>query len=65
MTGWTFSVLMGGPDPSAGGTLDISSFHVGTTKLGNRFSQVYLQFRTNVMLPYSDFVQRAFHKLIS
>ncbi|KAG1796843.1 hypothetical protein EV424DRAFT_1546897 [Suillus variegatus] len=33
MTGWTFSVLMGGPDPSAGGTLDISSFHVGTTNI--------------------------------
>ncbi|KAG2108723.1 uncharacterized protein F5147DRAFT_652711 [Suillus discolor] len=34
MTGWTFLVLMDGPDAVAGGTLDISSFHVGTTKLG-------------------------------
>ncbi|KAG1745666.1 hypothetical protein EDB19DRAFT_1826664 [Suillus lakei] len=60
MTGWTFSVLMGGPDPVAGGMLDISSFHVGTTKLGNRFSQAYPQFTTNVMLPYLEFVHRAF-----
>ncbi|KAG1820914.1 uncharacterized protein BJ212DRAFT_1297397 [Suillus subaureus] len=62
MTAWTFSVLMGGPDPVASGTLDISSFHVGMTKLGNRFSQAYLQFTTTVMLPYSEFVHQAFHK---
>ncbi|KAG1800905.1 uncharacterized protein HD556DRAFT_1438904 [Suillus plorans] len=35
MTGWTFSVLMGGPDPVAGGILDISSFHVRTTTIEN------------------------------
>ncbi|KAG1846149.1 hypothetical protein C8R48DRAFT_779641 [Suillus tomentosus] len=60
MTGWTFLVLMGGPDVAAGGMLDISSFYVGTTKLGNRFSQAYPQFTTNVMLLYSEFIHRAF-----
>ncbi|KAG2048879.1 hypothetical protein BDR06DRAFT_1070755 [Suillus hirtellus] len=39
MMDWVFTVLMGGPHPSMGGTLDISSSHVGTTKMGNWFSQ--------------------------
>ncbi|KAG2108583.1 hypothetical protein DEU56DRAFT_920485 [Suillus clintonianus] len=26
-TGWTFSVLLGGPDPSNGGAIDVSSLH--------------------------------------
>ncbi|KAG2097745.1 uncharacterized protein F5147DRAFT_777907 [Suillus discolor] len=32
-TGWTFSILLGGPDPSNGGAIDVSSLHVGSTKL--------------------------------
>ncbi|KAG1722326.1 uncharacterized protein EDB91DRAFT_1088181 [Suillus paluster] len=32
-TGWTFSVLLGGPDPSNRGAIDVSSLHVGSTKL--------------------------------
>jgi hypothetical protein len=34
MTDWVFTVLMGGPQPSTGGTLDVSSFHVGKKKDG-------------------------------
>ncbi|KAG1771526.1 hypothetical protein EDD22DRAFT_842759 [Suillus occidentalis] len=60
MTDWAFTVLMGGPHPAAGGTLDVSSFHVGTTKLGNRFSQAYPQFSQNIMVPYTQFVERVF-----
>ncbi|KAG2137515.1 hypothetical protein DEU56DRAFT_756091 [Suillus clintonianus] len=60
MTDWVFTVLMGGPHPAAGGTLDVSSFHVGTTKLGNRFSQAYPQFSQNIMVPYTQFVERVF-----
>ncbi|KAG1878587.1 hypothetical protein C8R48DRAFT_768145 [Suillus tomentosus] len=60
MTGWVFTVLMGGPHPASGGTLDISSFHIGTTQLGNRFSQAYPQFSQNIMVPYTQFVERVF-----
>ncbi|KAG1745512.1 uncharacterized protein EDB91DRAFT_1080406 [Suillus paluster] len=59
-TGWTFSVLLGGPDPSNGGTIDVSSLHVGSTKLGNRFNQVFAKFNDNVMVPYYEFVSHVF-----
>lgn len=62
MTDWAFTVLMGGPHPAAGGTLDVSSFHVGTTKLGNWFSQAYPQFSQNIMVPYTQFVERVFRQ---
>ncbi|KAG1723406.1 uncharacterized protein EDB91DRAFT_1255639 [Suillus paluster] len=59
-TGWTFSVLLGGPDPSNEGAIDISSLHVGSTKLGNRFNHVFSKFNENVMLPYYEFVSHVF-----
>ncbi|KAG2051603.1 hypothetical protein BDR06DRAFT_973702 [Suillus hirtellus] len=62
MTDWVFTVLMGGLDPAMGGALDISSFHVGTTKIGNRFSQTYPNFTKGVMVPYTQFVEHVFHE---
>ncbi|KAG2109146.1 hypothetical protein DEU56DRAFT_762468 [Suillus clintonianus] len=59
-TGWTFSVLLGGPDPSNGGAIDVSSLHVGSTKLGNRFNHAFSKFNDNVMLPYYEFVSHVF-----
>jgi hypothetical protein len=59
-TGWTFSVLLGGPDPSKGGAIDVSSLHVGSTKLGNRFNHAFSKFNDNVMLPYYEFVSHVF-----
>ncbi|KAG1721858.1 uncharacterized protein EDB91DRAFT_1256317 [Suillus paluster] len=59
-TGWTFSVLLGGPDPSNGGTIDVSSLHVGSMKLGNRFNQAFANFNDNVMVPYYEFVSHVF-----
>ncbi|KAG2737684.1 hypothetical protein P692DRAFT_20883320 [Suillus brevipes Sb2] len=59
-TGWTFSVLLGGPDPSKGGAIDVSSLHVGSTKLGNRFNHAFSKFNDNVMLPYYKFVSHVF-----
>ncbi|KAG1760809.1 hypothetical protein EDD22DRAFT_954637 [Suillus occidentalis] len=58
MTDWVFTVLMGGPDPAMGGALDVSSFHVGTMKIGNWFSQIYPNFTKSVMVPYTQFVER-------
>ncbi|KAG1884560.1 hypothetical protein F4604DRAFT_1676684 [Suillus subluteus] len=60
MTDWVFTVLMGGPHPAAGGTLDISSFHIGTTKPGNQFSQAYPQFSQNIMVPYTAICRTRF-----
>ncbi|KAG1721610.1 hypothetical protein EDB19DRAFT_1917216 [Suillus lakei] len=59
-TGWTFSVLLGGPDPSNGGAIDVSSLHVGSTKLGNHFNHAFAKFNDNVMVPYYEFVSHVF-----
>jgi hypothetical protein len=61
-TGWTFSVLLSGPDPSNEGTINVSSLHVGSTKLGNRFNQAFAKFNDNVMVPYHKFISHVFHK---
>ncbi|KAG2078359.1 hypothetical protein BDR04DRAFT_1112581 [Suillus decipiens] len=37
-------ILLSGPDPANGSKLDVSSLHIGTTALGNRFNQWRLQF---------------------
>lgn len=62
-TGWAFSILLGGPDPANGGKLDVSSLHIGTTTLGNRFNQACPKFKERVMVPYFEFASRAFRKL--
>jgi hypothetical protein len=62
MTNWVFTVLMGGPDPAMGGTLDISGFHVSTMKIGNWFSQTYPNFAKGIMVPYTQFVEHVFRE---
>ncbi|KAG1811604.1 hypothetical protein EV424DRAFT_1349622 [Suillus variegatus] len=60
LTGWTFSVLLAGPDPTNAGKLDVSSLHIGTTAAGNRFNQAYPKFEETIMVPYFEFASRAF-----
>ncbi|KAG2084490.1 uncharacterized protein F5147DRAFT_659821 [Suillus discolor] len=59
-TGWTFSVLLAGPDPANASKLDVSSLHIGTTLAGNRFNQAYPKFEESIMVPYFEFASRAF-----
>lgn len=44
VTGWTFSILLSGLDPTNAGKLDVSSLHIGTTTLGNQFNQAFPNF---------------------
>ncbi|KAG1901640.1 uncharacterized protein F5891DRAFT_979451 [Suillus fuscotomentosus] len=59
-TGMLFSLLAGGPSPEALGAIDIYSFHVGQTKLGNNFSTTYPGFDAGVMEPFQDFLHRVY-----
>lgn len=61
-TGWTFSVLLAGPDPANAGKLDVSSLHIGTTAAGNRFNHAFPKFEENIMVPYFEFASRAFRE---
>ncbi|KAG2122217.1 hypothetical protein DEU56DRAFT_76751 [Suillus clintonianus] len=57
-TGMSFSLLAGGPSPEAHGAIDVYSFHIGQTKLGNNFNTAYPGFDVSVMEPFRDFLHR-------
>lgn len=42
--------------------LTLGSFHVGTTKLGNNFSQAYPKFESEVVGPFRDYLYRVYRK---
>ncbi|KIK76367.1 hypothetical protein PAXRUDRAFT_18273 [Paxillus rubicundulus Ve08.2h10] len=56
VTGWAFTILMGGPSDRLGGSIDVNSFHVGVTRLGNLFDQAYPEFNSGIMRPFSEFL---------
>ncbi|KAG2128729.1 hypothetical protein DEU56DRAFT_915399 [Suillus clintonianus] len=60
LTGWSFSVLMGGPTPVLGGKIDVSSFHIGRTEMGNLFSDAFPNFNSGVMKPWLEFINQVF-----
>ncbi|KAG1806362.1 uncharacterized protein HD556DRAFT_1436335 [Suillus plorans] len=63
-TGWAFSVLMGGPSPGMGGKIQVESFHVEQTTMGNTFNLAYPNFNERIMKPYADFAKRAFSDVV-
>ncbi|KAG1825331.1 hypothetical protein DFJ58DRAFT_738534 [Suillus subalutaceus] len=60
LTGLVFTVLMGGPTPAMGGQIDVQSFHVGATEIGNQFDLAYPEFNSGIMRPWKEFVKRVF-----
>ncbi|KAG1857818.1 hypothetical protein F4604DRAFT_1685113 [Suillus subluteus] len=60
LTGLVFMVLMGGPTPAMGGQIDVQSFHVGVTEIGNQFDLAYPEFNSGIMRPWKEFVKRVF-----
>lgn len=64
LTGLVFTVLMGGPTPAMGGQVDVQSFHVGATEIGNQFDLAYPEFNSGIMRPWKEFVKRVFHKSV-
>ncbi|KAG1780042.1 hypothetical protein EV702DRAFT_1043405 [Suillus placidus] len=56
-TGFSFLVLMGGPDPSNNNKLSVASVDVGTTKLGHSAPQLLPDFKENFLGTYLKFLQ--------
>ncbi|KAG6849212.1 hypothetical protein H0H93_010406, partial [Arthromyces matolae] len=54
VTGWSFTCLMGGPDPEQGGNIRVGSYHVGKTPSGKTFNQTWSNFNEAVMGPFSE-----------
>ncbi|KAG2111489.1 hypothetical protein DEU56DRAFT_762164 [Suillus clintonianus] len=67
-TGFTFSLLAGGPSPESSGSIDVYRhvhyFHVGHTKFGNDFSKAYPEFETGIMSPFRDHLYRVYPDLV-
>ncbi|KAF9492175.1 hypothetical protein BDN71DRAFT_1433392 [Pleurotus eryngii] len=59
-TGWAFSLLVGGPLPIANRDIDVCTFHIRETVLGNLFCHVYRDFQEGVLRPYTEFVRLVF-----
>jgi hypothetical protein len=64
LTGLIFTVLIGGPTPTMGGQIEVQSFHVGATEVGNQFDQAFPEFDLGIMQPWKEFIKRVFHKSI-
>lgn len=60
LTGWSFTVLMGGPCPATGGKIETCGFHVGKTNLGYAFDQAYANYSSGIMAPYRGFLDRVY-----
>ncbi|KAF8069151.1 hypothetical protein FPV67DRAFT_1669174 [Lyophyllum atratum] len=59
-TGWAFSVLMGGPDPSRGGDITVASFHAGETGIDNEFGHAHPNFEKVYMEPFTDYLRQLY-----
>ncbi|KAG6807092.1 hypothetical protein H0H92_008818, partial [Tricholoma furcatifolium] len=55
-SGWSFSVLMEGPDPAIGGDINMASYHIGFNAAGRSFSEASTSFERDYMTPYTDFL---------
>ncbi|KAF7967194.1 hypothetical protein HWV62_35596 [Athelia sp. TMB] len=61
-TGWSFMVLMGGPYPEDGGSIQTASHHVGLSPMGNNFEQAYPEFQDKIVGPYYEFLRLVYPK---
>jgi hypothetical protein len=62
-TGWSFSVLTGGPDPAANGTIRTIGIHVGQNTYGHSFGRAMPDFLETYMKPYSTFLHGVYRTL--
>ncbi|KAG2121122.1 hypothetical protein DEU56DRAFT_918359 [Suillus clintonianus] len=57
-TGFTFSLLAGGPSPESSGSIDVYRH------FGNDFSKAYPEFETGIMSPFRDHLYRVYPDLV-
>ncbi|KAF9456589.1 hypothetical protein BDZ94DRAFT_1315014 [Collybia nuda] len=56
-TGWTFSVISGGPDPINGGRIATLAYHRGKNGLGMSFGKAHPTFEDTILLPFAHFLK--------
>ncbi|KZT12199.1 uncharacterized protein LAESUDRAFT_754693 [Laetiporus sulphureus 93-53] len=55
-TGWSFSIIGGGPCPEEDGDIRTFSYHHGKTAVGHHFGDVQSDFKNQVIKPYIEFL---------
>lgn len=55
-TGWSYTVLGGGPEPANGGKIRTIAVHEGQDKFGQIFSVAYPDFYEKVLTPFNHFM---------
>jgi hypothetical protein len=61
-TGWCFTVLAGGPDPSQDAAIRTYSICKGEDMYGRSFARAYNDFNDGILKPFSSFMQTVFRK---
>jgi hypothetical protein len=63
-TGWSFSILAGGPDPATNGTVRTISIHVGQDAYGQSFGRAVPNFAETYLKPFSTFLHSVYREFI-
>ncbi|KAJ8690403.1 hypothetical protein PTI98_011831 [Pleurotus ostreatus] len=61
-TGWSFTLLAGGPDPENGGRINSIGVHFGENKAGQHFGKATPGFGDMVLTPYANFLNTVYTK---
>lgn len=62
-TGWSFTVVGGGPDGAKEGQICTISLHTGKDAYGQTFPKAIPDYRETVLVPYSKFLESVYREL--
>ena len=61
-TGWSFTVVGGGPDGAQDGNIRTISLHTGKDAYGQTFPKAIPDYRETVLVPYSKFLDSVYRE---
>ncbi|KAF8950642.1 hypothetical protein BDZ97DRAFT_1770995 [Flammula alnicola] len=59
-TGWSFSILAGGPDPSANGDIATVGIHTGRNAYGHSFRKAFGNYENAILVLFSTFLHSVY-----
>lgn len=63
-SGWSFTLLMGGPSPEQAGKIISAAHHTGITHLGHDFGAAFRGFQDEIVAPYQGFLRQVYRMFI-
>lgn len=64
-TGWSFTVLAGGPEPShPDGKIRTLAIHVGVDRFNQQFSKAHVKFYDSCVVPFAAFLENVYCMLL-